>query len=135
VSEKEARTLADEFKEKLRIATPSLDKKMRQLSGGNQQKAILARWLSIRPKLLIIDEPTQGVDVGAKFEIYELLHELSRRGTAMLLISSELPEVLTLANRIVVICQGRIAGQLTKEQATEEKILQLASGIEKPVQR
>ena len=129
VSEKQAFALADEYRKKLRIATPTLDKKIRQLSGGNQQKAILARWLSIRPKLLIIDEPTQGVDVGAKFEIYELLHELAREGTAILLISSELPEVLTLANRIVVICQGQVAGELAKEYATEEKIMQLASGI------
>ena len=121
--------LAEEYRKKLSIATSTLDKKIRQLSGGNQQKAILARWLSIRPKLLIIDEPTQGVDVGAKFEIYELLHELAREGTAILLISSELPEVLTLANRIVVICQGQVAGELAKEYATEEKIMQLASGI------
>ena len=135
ISRKDSAAIAGDFKEKLRIATPTLRKKIRQLSGGNQQKTVMARWLSIRPKFLIIDEPTQGVDVGAKFEIYELLHELARQGTAILLISSELPEILTLANRIVVICQGSVAGELDKEKATEEKILQLASGIQKPLER
>lgn len=127
ISEEASLAIAQNFREKLRIATPTLSKKIRQLSGGNQQKAILARWLSIQPALLIIDEPTQGVDVGAKFDIYELLHDLARQGTAILLISSELPEVLTLANRIVVIAQGAVAGELRKEDATEEKILQLAA--------
>lgn len=135
ISGRESFSIAREFTEKLRIATPTLQKTIRQLSGGNQQKTVLARWLSIRPKLLIIDEPTQGVDVGAKFEIYELLHDLARQGTAILLISSELPEILTLANRIVVICRGTVAGELAKENATEEKILQLASGIGKTFKR
>lgn len=129
ISEEEAVSIATRFQEKLRIATPSLDKKIKQLSGGNQQKAILARWLSIQPKILIVDEPTQGVDVGAKFEIYELLHNLAQQGTAILLVSSELPEVLTLANRIVVICRGEVAGELVKETATEEQILHRASGL------
>lgn len=131
IPEEESLSLAQDFREKLRITTPSLSKKIRQLSGGNQQKVILARWLSIQPRLLIIDEPTQGVDVGAKFEIYELLDALAREGTAILLISSELPEVLTLANRIVVIAQGTVAGEVRKEDATEEKILQLAAKFQK----
>lgn len=127
----ESASVATHFTNKLRIATPSLEKKIRQLSGGNQQKTILARWLSLDPKVMIVDEPTQGVDVGAKFEIYEMLHSLAARGTAILLISSELPEVLTLANRIVVICQGKVAGVLKREAATEEKIMELASGLHK----
>jgi ribose transport system ATP-binding protein len=129
ISREESLLLAETYRKKLNIVTPTLAKKMKQLSGGNQQKTILARWLSIHPKVLIVDEPTQGVDVGAKFEIYELLNRLGENGTAILLISSELPEVLTLANRIIVICQGRVAGELGKENATEEKILQLASGV------
>lgn len=131
ISDRESLSIAETFREKLRIDTPTLEKKIRQLSGGNQQKAILARWLSIEPRLLIIDEPTQGVDVGAKFEIYALLHDLARQGTAILLISSELPEVLTLANRIVVIAQGAVAGEIRKEDATEEKILQMAAKFQK----
>ena len=129
ITEEASVAIANSFKEKLRISTPSLKKKIKELSGGNQQKTILARWLGIEPKLLIVDEPTQGVDVGAKFEIYELLHNLARQGTAILLVSSELPEVITLANRIVVICQGIVAGEITKEGATEEKILHMASGL------
>lgn len=132
ISNKESIFIATTYKEKLCIATPSLQKKIKQLSGGNQQKVILSRWLSIKPGLLIVDEPTQGVDVGAKFEIYELLHNLARQGTAILLISSEMPEVLTLANRIVVICNGQVAGELQKENATEEKILHMASGLDSP---
>ncbi|MEX2235863.1 MAG: sugar ABC transporter ATP-binding protein [Cyclobacteriaceae bacterium] len=129
IPEKASISIAESFKEKLHISTPSLDKKIKELSGGNQQKTILARWLSMEPKVLIVDEPTQGVDVGAKFEIYELLHNLARQGTAILLVSSELPEVLTLANRIIVIWQGMVAGEISKENATEEKILHLASGL------
>lgn len=127
ITAEEARSTASAFKETLRIVTPSLQKPIRQLSGGNQQKAVLGRWLSINPRLLIVDEPTRGVDVSAKFEIYELLHRLAGQGTSVLLISSEMPEVLTLANRIIVICQGRVAGELNKEDATEETILGLAS--------
>ncbi len=120
---------AGQYREKLRIVTPSLQKKMKQLSGGNQQKVILARWLNINPRVLIVDEPTQGVDVGAKFEIYQILHELAGKGTAILLISSEMPEVLALANRIVVISKGKMAGEVSGAKATEENILTLASGF------
>ena len=136
ITAQETSTTANKFREQLRIATPSLEKKMKELSGGNQQKAVLARWLNMNPRLLIVDEPTRGVDVGAKFEIYELLHTLARQGTSILLISSEMPEVLTLANRIIVICEGRMAGELQKEDASEEKILHLASRFEKtPIQK
>lgn len=131
IPERESSSIASAFKERLRIVTPTIHKKMKELSGGNQQKAILARWLSVHPKLLIVDEPTRGVDVGAKFEIYELLHTLAGQGTSILLISSEMPEVLTLANRIIVICEGAVAGELKKEEASEEKILHLASRFHK----
>ncbi len=126
---KAALSTAEKYKNELHIITPSLRKKMNQLSGGNQQKVVLARWLNISPVLLIVDEPTHGVDVGAKFEIYQLLQQLAVKGTGILLISSELPEVLALADRVVVIAAGVKAGELKNDEATEEKILSLIAGI------
>jgi L-arabinose transport system ATP-binding protein len=110
----------------LRVRTPDIYKKIRELSGGNQQKVILARWLASKPKVLILDEPTKGIDVGSKSEIYQLICKLSRQGISVLLISSELPETLGLCDRIIVMCQGRITGELNREEATEEKVLTLA---------
>jgi len=126
---KEAFSTAEKYKKELRIAIPTVKKKMNQLSGGNQQKAVLARWLTMQPVLFIADEPTHGVDVGAKFEIYRLLQQLAARGTAILLISSDMPEVLALSNRIVLIAKGQKAGELTHAEANEEKIISLISGI------
>lgn len=116
------------FVEKLRVQTPSVDQEVGKLSGGNQQKVVLARWLAVKPKVLILDEPTRGIDVGAKAEIYSLLDELANQGIAIMLISSELPEILGLSDRIYVMQSGRIKGELSKEEATEEKILTLALG-------
>lgn len=116
------------FVEKLRVQTPSVDQEVGKLSGGNQQKVVLARWLAVKPKVLILDEPTRGIDVGAKAEIYNLLDELANQGIAIMLISSELPEILGLSERIYVMQSGRITGELSKEEATEEKILTLALG-------
>jgi L-arabinose transport system ATP-binding protein len=116
------------FVEKLRVQTPSVDQEAGKLSGGNQQKVVLARWLAVKPKVLILDEPTRGIDVGAKAEIYGLLDELANQGIAIILISSELPEILGLSDRIYVMQNGRIKGELTREEATEEKILTLALG-------
>ncbi|XUM03023.1 ATP-binding cassette domain-containing protein [Streptomyces venezuelae ATCC 10712] len=99
---------------------------MRKLSGGNQQKVVLARWLLRRPKVLILDEPTRGIDIGAKAEIYRIIADLARDGVALLVISSELPEVLGLADRVVVMQSGRITGELDRAEATEESILNLA---------
>ena len=99
------------------------------LSGGNQQKALLARWLAIDPKVIILDEPTRGVDVGAKAEIHRLIHELAARGQAVLLISSDLPEVLALSDRILVLHQGQAAAEFTAAEATQEKVLLAASGL------
>jgi len=120
------RALARQFTERLRVRTPSLDQVVKNLSGGNQQKVVLARWLARRPKVLILDEPTRGIDVGAKAEIYRIIADLAHDGIALLVISSELPEVLGLADRIIVIKDGRIAGELSRSEATEEKILSLA---------
>ncbi|MFJ8758104.1 sugar ABC transporter ATP-binding protein [Streptomyces cyaneofuscatus] len=120
------RTLAQEFSDRLRVRTPSIDHEVRKLSGGNQQKVVLARWLARKPKVLILDEPTRGIDVGAKAEIYQIIADLAADGIALLVISSELPELLGLADRVVVMQGGRITGELDRSEATEESILALA---------
>ncbi|MFG1793283.1 sugar ABC transporter ATP-binding protein [Nocardia sp. NPDC049149] len=122
----EERRLAERYVESLRVRTPSIEQEVRKLSGGNQQKVVLARWLARKPKVLILDEPTRGVDVGAKVEIYRIIEELAEAGVAVLVISSELPEVLGLADRIVVMQQGRVTGELDRSAADEESILALA---------
>jgi rhamnose transport system ATP-binding protein len=114
--------------DRLRIRTPSLDQLVAKLSGGNQQKVVLSRWLARRPKLLILDEPTRGIDVGAKAEIYRLIAQLAGEGMALLVISSEMPELLGLADRLLVMAAGRIAADLSRTEATEERILDLAMG-------
>lgn len=118
--------LAQEFSDRLRVRTPSIDHEVRKLSGGNQQKVVLARWLARKPKVLILDEPTRGIDVGAKAEIYQIIADLAAEGVAVLVISSELPELLGLADRVVVMQGGRITGELDRSEATEESILALA---------
>ena len=113
---------------RLRIKTPSVDAPVEALSGGNQQKVALARWLSTQPKVLILDEPTQGIDVGAKAEIHALMQELAEQGLAIIMISSELPEVLGMADRVVVMRGGAIAGTLDRADATAPAIMTLAVG-------
>lgn len=122
-----AKALALDAKGKLGIATPDVDKKVMYLSGGNQQKVVLAKWLLIDADVLIVDEPTHGIDVGAKFEIYEILKGLAKEGKAILMISSELPELLGLCDRILVIREGTMAGSLLRSEATEEAIMHLAT--------
>lgn len=122
----EERRLAQHYVDSLRVRTPSIEQEVRKLSGGNQQKVVLARWLARKPKVLILDEPTRGVDVGAKAEIYRIIEELAEAGVAVLVISSELPEVLGLADRIVVMQHGRVTGELDRSAASEEAILALA---------
>jgi ribose transport system ATP-binding protein/rhamnose transport system ATP-binding protein len=119
--------VARRFIDALRIATPSDRQIVGNLSGGNQQKVMLAKWLALDPRLLIVDEPTRGVDVGARAEIYRLLRDLAAGGVALLVVSSDLPEVLTLADRVVVMADGRLAGELPGGEATEEAILALAT--------
>ncbi len=121
-----AQAIAGAIADRLRIRTPSLDHPVAKLSGGNQQKAVLGRWLAREPKVLILDEPTRGIDVGAKAEIYRLIDELAAAGMAILLISSELPELLGLADRIIVMRAGTIVGELSRDAASEEAILGLA---------
>ncbi len=122
------RRLARSFLDRLQITAPSVDAPVEELSGGNQQKVALARWLAVEPKIIILDEPTQGVDVGAKAEIYRLMCQLAGRGMAIVMISSELPEVLGMSDRIAVMHQGRIAGTLDRADATQERLLALALG-------
>jgi ABC-type sugar transport system ATPase subunit len=112
---------------RLRVVCRGMDEPVGALSGGNQQKLLLARWKLAGPKVLIVDEPTRGVDVGSKAEIHQLLYEMAGAGTAILVISSDLPEVLTVSDRVVVMTSGRIAGELAKGEATEEAVLRLAS--------
>jgi ABC-type sugar transport system ATPase subunit len=120
------RQLVATYVDRLRVRTPSLDQEVGKLSGGNQQKVVLARWLAARPKVLILDEPTRGIDVGAKAEIYRLIDELANDGLGIVLISSELSEILGLADRIYVMQNGRITGELAAADATEQKVLELA---------
>ncbi|MFI1302384.1 sugar ABC transporter ATP-binding protein [Streptomyces sioyaensis] len=120
------KALAQDFADRLRVRAPSIEAEVGTLSGGNQQKAVLARWLARRPELLILDEPTRGVDIGAKAEIYHIIADLARDGVAVLVISSELPEVLGLADRVIVMQDGRVTGELSRDQASEEAILALA---------
>ncbi|ARF49910.1 sugar ABC transporter ATP-binding protein [Pantoea stewartii] len=112
---------------RLNIKTPTMDQIINNLSGGNQQKVLIARWLLAQPKILILDEPTRGIDVGAKAEIYRLISELANRGVAIIMVSSELPEILGMSDRIMVMHGGRITGTLDKDEADQETILSLAS--------
>ncbi|MGB9856890.1 MAG: sugar ABC transporter ATP-binding protein [Dictyoglomaceae bacterium] len=118
--------LAEYFVQKLQIKTPSISQKVVNLSGGNQQKVVLSKWLALKPKILILDEPTRGIDVGAKAEIHKLIGEMAQDGIGIILISSELPEILALSDRIIVISKGRITAEISKEEATQERIMQYA---------
>jgi rhamnose transport system ATP-binding protein len=120
------RRSAETYVERLRIRTPSVSTEVGALSGGNQQKVALARWLSIGPQVLILDEPTQGVDVGAKAEIHSLIQDLAERGLAIIMISSELPEILGMSDRVVVMQAGTVSGVLSRSEATQHRILSLA---------
>jgi ribose transport system ATP-binding protein len=127
VKSQEIRETARHYVEALSIKTPSIRQRVKNLSGGNQQKVVIGKWLTADTDILIFDEPTRGIDVGAKSEIYKLLNELARQGKAIIMISSELPEILRMSHRIVVMCEGRITGELPVEEATQEKIMKFAT--------
>jgi ribose transport system ATP-binding protein len=118
---------AEERVEELDIKTPGIGQKARNLSGGNQQKVVIAKWLTAEMDVLIFDEPTRGIDVGAKQEIYHLLNELVAEGKSIIMISSELPEILRMSHRIIVMCEGRLTGELTADEADQQKIMTLAT--------
>ena len=100
------------------------------LSGGNQQKVVIARWIASHPEVLLCDEPTRGIDVGAKSEVYEILREISSQGIGIILVSSELPELISLCDRIIVMHEGKITGEINREEATEERIMRYAAAID-----
>jgi len=119
----------------LRIKTPSPQFLVVNMSGGNQQKVVLARWLSLGIKVFIMDEPTRGIDVGSKAEIYQIMADLAEAGVAIIMISSELPEVLGMSDRVMVMREGRIVKELSREQASEELVMQYAVGHEEAAAR
>lgn len=130
LDEKKCADITTEYIKKLRIKTPSMKQHSGNLSGGNQQKVVLAKWLATESDIIIFDEPTRGIDVGAKKEIYDLMAELKKQEKSIIMISSELPEVIGMSDRVIVMCEGRITGEVAREELTQERILGIASGEE-----
>lgn len=128
IKRRKEREIAESYVKDVLIKTPSIEQAVQNLSGGNQQKVVLAKWLFTKSKVLIFDEPTRGIDVGAKTEIYQLMNRLAAQGVAIIMISSELPEVIGMSDRILVMHDGRIAGELSGKDATQERIMGLATG-------
>ena len=128
VNTKTENEIAEKYKQRINIKTPSLTQRVINLSGGNQQKVVLAKSLAAESDILIFDEPTRGIDVGAKQEIYHLMRELANNGIAILMISSEMEELLGMSDRIIVLCEGKLAGEVQREQFSQDYILDLASG-------
>ncbi len=126
--DKEENKSVSEFCEKMNVKTPDYETKIESLSGGNQQKVILAKWMVTDPDILIVDEPTRGIDVGAKFEIYKLMTELAKQKKALVMVSSELPELIGMCDRIYVMAKGKVTGMLTREEFTQESIMAYATG-------
>jgi ABC-type sugar transport system ATPase subunit len=119
--------VTEKYEKILRIKTPTIEQLVKNLSGGNQQKVVLAKWLAMDPDIIIFDEPTRGIDVGAKAEIYQLINNLAKQGMAIIVVSSELPEVIGISDRIVTFCEGELTGEYLQEEATQEKLLQSAT--------
>ena len=117
---------AEQWVKQLNVRTPSIEQQVGHLSGGNQQKVVLAKWLATEPKVLLLDEPTRGIDINAKREIFTLIDELARSGLGVVMVSSELPEILGLADRIMVLCEGRQTAEFERGEATEEMIVKAA---------
>ena len=124
--------LAARYANDLRVRTPSLAERVGNLSGGNQQKVLIARGLLAEPRVLFLDEPTRGIDVGAKVEIYEILNDLVDRGVGVVMVSSELPEVLGMSDRVLVMREGRVAAELRRDEASEERVMRYATGATVP---
>lgn len=127
IDDNKIKAAAAEANRKLRTKTPSMDQLLKNLSGGNQQKVIVARWLLRNSDIFIFDEPTRGIDVGAKSEMYELMEELAKQGKSVIMISSELAEIQRLSDRVIVMCEGRITGELDIKDATQEEIMKYAT--------
>jgi len=133
IDKKKETEISGKFLDQLKIKAPSTETKVETLSGGNKQKVVLARWLFSDAKVLIFDEPTAGIDVGVKYEIYNLINKLVEEGIGIIVISSDLPELIGMSNRIMVMCEGEITGVFNKEDFTQEKILTLASKFLEPI--
>jgi rhamnose transport system ATP-binding protein len=128
IQTREEDATANHYKERLSIRTPSIHYAVGMLSGGNQQKVMLSKWLNTQPQLLIFDEPTRGIDVGAKAEVHRIINELASQGLGLILISSDMPEVLAMSDRILVMREGRQMGIFNRKEATQETILAAAMG-------
>jgi len=128
VNTRDEMILAEQSQDKLSIKAASMTRAVAELSGGNQQKVVLAKWLALKPRVIIFDEPTRGVDVGSKSEVYHLMQSLAKEGVGILMISSDMEEVIGISDRVAVMCQGKINGILNADELTEENILQLAVG-------
>ena len=129
VSDTKVKRVADRFVKELRIVTPSVTRKVRFLSGGNQQKVVLAKWLDTESELLIFDEPTRGIDIGAKVEIHSLMDNLVQKGKAILMISSDLPEILGMSDVVYVMYHGEIRGKFSHDEATQDQIASVMLGV------
>lgn len=127
INKNEEIRIAEEYRKNLKIKTPSIEAEVRKLSGGNQQKVSLGKWLLSDPDILILDEPTRGIDVGAKYEIYTIMNKLVEEGMSIIMISSELPEVLGMSDRVYVVSEGKITGEISGAEATQEKIMKMAT--------
>jgi len=136
INARQENQLIDEYQRMLNIRMASADQHVSNLSGGNQQKVVIARWMALQPKLLIVDEPTRGIDVGAKAEVHSLLHDMAAKGIAVIMISSELPEILGMSDRIVTVREGRVTGVVNREEADEETLMKLMTlgAIAEPVE-
>jgi ribose transport system ATP-binding protein len=128
LNKKRETEIAERMTRQLNVKTPTLRQCVQFLSGGNQQKVVLAKWLALEPRVLLLDEPTRGIDVGAKQEIYRLMEDLAERGVAILFVSSEMEEILRMSDRALVMHQGRLAGELERAALTEEAVMALATG-------
>jgi rhamnose transport system ATP-binding protein len=128
VQQRAERQTAESFRERLAIRTPSVEQTAGTLSGGNQQKVVLSKWLNTQPRLLILDEPTRGIDVGAKAEVHQIIDELAQQGMGIIMISSDLPEVLAMSDRILVMREGRQMTILDRREATQERVMTAAMG-------
>ncbi|MEG2119298.1 MAG: ATP-binding cassette domain-containing protein, partial [Pseudoflavonifractor sp.] len=130
VNRKQEREVSQRLVESLQIKLPSAESDVENLSGGNQQKVVIGKWLARNSRVIIFDEPTRGVDVGAKVEIYNLMNRLKQEKTGVLFVSSELPEIMGISDRILVMCDGKITGEMSAEDATEDKIMACATAFE-----
>lgn len=130
INPKKEEDVTESYKKSLLIKTPTIRQLVKNLSGGNQQKVVLAKWLAMNPEVIIFDEPTRGIDVGAKQEIYDIMNQLADEGKAIIMISSDMEELIGMSDRVVVLCKGRLAGSLSKEEISQESILMKAAGAE-----